>query len=73
LRQYLQQPGGGHTAASVLPRQQLVAGLNYVFRRYSFEPAAACAHLGLIALDMEKLRGELLQRALFAETAEGRA
>ena len=73
LRQYLQQPGGGHTAVSGLPRQQLVAGLNYVFRRYSFEPAAACAHLGLIALDMEKLRGELLQRALFAETAEGRA
>jgi hypothetical protein len=73
LRQYLLQPGGGPAAAGGLPRQQLVAGLNYVFRRHSFEPAAACAHLGLVALDLERLRGELLQRALFAETAGGRA
>jgi hypothetical protein len=73
LRKYLQQPGGEAVAAGGMPRQQLVAGLGYVFRRYSFEPAAACAHLGLVALDLEQLRGELLQRALFAETAAGRA
>jgi len=73
LRQYLQQSGEVPVSASGLPRQQLLAGLVYVFRRYSFEPAAACAHLGLVALDLEKLRGELLQRALFAESAEGRA
>ena len=53
-------------------RQQLVSGLNHAFRRYSFEPAAACAHLGLVALDLERLRWELLQRSLFAETAGGR-
>jgi len=73
FQQYLQAAGKGQAASGGLPRQQLVAGLEYAFRRYSFEPAAACAHLGLVALDLEKLRGELLRRALFAETAGGRA
>jgi hypothetical protein len=73
LHRHLQQSVRGQSASSGLSRQQLVSGLNYIFRRYSFEPAAACAHLVLIALDLENLRGELLQRALFAETAEGRA
>jgi hypothetical protein len=72
LRRYLAEARAGHVTASDLCRQQLVSGLNHAFRRYSFEPAAACAHLGLIALDLAKLRGELLQRALFAETAGGR-
>jgi hypothetical protein len=40
--------------------------LNTAFRRYSFQPAAAFAHLGLVALDAQKLRAQLLQRALFA-------
>ncbi len=73
LRRYLQASSPGHVTRSGLSRQQLVSGLNHTFRRYSFEPAAACAHLGLIALDLEKLRGELLQRALFAESAGSRA
>jgi hypothetical protein len=72
LRRYLQEACAGHVSASGVSRQRLVAGLNHAFRRYSFEPAAACAHLGLVALDLEKLRGELLQRTLFAETAGGR-
>jgi len=73
LRRYLEEALAGHTAAGDRLRQPLVAGLGHAFRRYSCEPAAACAHLGLVALDLEKLRGELLQRALFAETAGGRA
>lgn len=48
-------------------REWLAAGLNSVFRRYSFEPAAACAHLGLVALDLQRLRAELVRRALFPE------
>ena len=72
LREYLADPRGEAAAAGGLQRQRLVAGLKLAFRRYSFEPAAACAHLGLVALDLEKLRGELLRRALFAETAGGR-
>lgn len=73
LRRYLQDARAVQVSTGSVSRQQLVSGLNHAFRRYSFEPAAACAHLGLVALDLEKLRGELLQRALFAETAGGRA
>lgn len=46
--------------------QQLVGAL----RRHGFQPAAACAHLGLVALDLERLRRELAVRALF-ETSPG--
>ena len=41
--------------------------LNTAFRRYSFKPAAACAHLGLVAIDLQRLRGALVYRALFEE------
>ena len=47
----------------------LAMELNAAFRRYSFKPAAACAHLGLVALDLERLRGELVQRASFEENS----
>ena len=47
-------------------REVLVSGLNGVFRRFSFQPAAAFAHLALVALDLEQLRGDLLSRKLFA-------
>ena len=72
LRRYLQDAPAVQVGASGIPRQQLFSGLTHAFRRYSFEPAAACAHLGLVALDLERLRWELLQRSLFAETAGGR-
>ena len=60
----LEEPG-----ATRDQRDALMQKLNAAFRRYSFQPAAACAHLGLIALDLEKLRGDLVGRLLFAETA----
>lgn len=41
--------------------------LEAVFRRYSFQPAAAHAHLALIGLDIERLRGDLTIRLLFPE------
>jgi hypothetical protein len=50
-------------------RDVLMQGLNAAFRRYSQQPAAACAHLGLIALDLEKLRSDLVGRRLFGATA----
>jgi len=50
-------------------RQVLVSRLNGVFRRFSFQPAAAFAHLALVALDLEQLRGDLLSRKLFAGVA----
>ena len=36
-------------------------------RRAAAEPAAAFVHLALCALDLERLRGELLRRALFPQ------
>ena len=56
-------------AASGSQRDVLMQGLNGAFRRYSQQPAAACAHLGLVALDLEKLRSDLVGRRLFADTA----
>lgn len=49
-------------------RQQLETRLTALFRRHNFQVTAAYAHLGLIALDLEKLRSALLRRALFPDT-----
>jgi hypothetical protein len=49
-------------------RQVLLSKLTTAFRKYSFQPAAAFCHLGLVALDLEMLRGDLLRRKLFSES-----
>jgi hypothetical protein len=46
-------------------RRSLHARLTLLLRRNALEPAAAFTHLALCALDLERLRGELLRRALF--------
>lgn len=51
-------------------RETLARQLVVAFRRYSFQPAAVYAHLALTALDLERLRGDLARRALFAESAD---
>jgi hypothetical protein len=38
-----------------------------LLRRATLEPAAAFIHVALCALDLERLRGELLSRLLFAQ------
>jgi len=40
--------------------------LSLLWRRAALEPAAAFIHLVLSALELERLRGELLGRRLFA-------
>ncbi|MDX1696913.1 MAG: hypothetical protein R3308_01430 [Thiohalobacterales bacterium] len=56
--------------ADTAQQRALLAGrLRTAFRRFSFQPAAACAHLGLVALDLERLRAELVSRALFPDRA----
>jgi hypothetical protein len=47
--------------------------LAFVFRRYSFQPAAAFAHLALVALDLQILRGALVRRALVPEQVRASA
>ena len=46
-------------------RRALHARLSQLFRRATLEPAAAFIFLALSALDCERLRGELLRRAVF--------
>jgi hypothetical protein len=46
-------------------RRALAARLTLLFRRSMLEPAAVFAYLALIALDLERLRGEFLRRAAF--------
>jgi hypothetical protein len=53
-------PGSG----SML-RRALQARLTLLLRRAALEPAAAFIHVALCALDLERLRGELLGSALF--------
>ena len=46
---------------------QLQSRLVGLLRRAALEPAVAFVHLALAALDLERLRAELLRRALFAQ------
>lgn len=49
--------------------RSLEARLTLLFRRATLDPAAAFAFLGLIALDLARLRGELARRAAFRGVA----
>jgi hypothetical protein len=46
-------------------RQALALDLARLFRRHAAGPVAVFAYLGLLALDLERLRADLLRRALF--------
>jgi len=46
-------------------RAALRARISLLLRRAALEPAAAFIHVALCALDLERLRGELLRRVLF--------
>lgn len=48
-----------------LARRALVSRLSALYRKATLDPAAAFIFLALSALDMERLRGELLRRAIF--------
>ncbi|OHC74442.1 MAG: hypothetical protein A3G18_11100 [Rhodospirillales bacterium RIFCSPLOWO2_12_FULL_58_28] len=52
-------------AGSESARNQLAKDLVYVLRRESQRPPSVFAHLGLVALDLERLRGGLVRRSLF--------
>jgi len=48
--------------------------LRLVFRRYAFQPAAVCAYLVIIAIDLHRIRSDLMMRLLFQgsqDVAEG--
>ncbi len=41
--------------------------LRLAFRRSAFQPAAVCAYLAIIAIDVHRLRSDLMQRLFFQE------
>lgn len=51
-------------------RETLQLQLVSAFRRYSFQPAAVFSYLALTALELARLRGDLLVRQLFATNTE---
>ena len=46
-------------------RRDLALKLTRMFRRHGGSPAAVFCHLALVALDLERLRGDLMRRRLF--------
>ncbi len=64
----LRDDAGGRSTAGEPTRRALVK----LFRRHAFSPVAAFAHLALVALDVERLRGGMTARRL-ASTATGGA
>ena len=39
--------------------------LRLIFRRYAFQPAAVCAYLVIVEIDLHRVRGDLMQRLFF--------
>jgi hypothetical protein len=54
------EPVAGGALASAVEKE-----LNRLFRAYARTPVALFAHLGMVTLDMERLRAALVQRALY--------
>ncbi|MEN8800394.1 MAG: hypothetical protein ABF297_00235 [Thiogranum sp.] len=66
MLQQVRSQGSG-TGSTRQRRDELAIRLTGIFRKFSFQPVAAFAHLALVALDLEQLRGDLLSRKLFVE------
>jgi len=67
VRRHVERLGGaGAQEASAPYRQELAQAVTRMFRRQSGTPVAVFCHLVLVALDLERLRGGLARRRLFA-------
>jgi hypothetical protein len=44
--------------------------LRLVFRRSAFKPAAVCAYLAIVALDVHRLRSDLMLRLFFHDVQD---
>lgn len=59
----------GRTGAALPAEYDAIeAELITIFRRYTFQPAAVCAYLAIIAIDMHRVRADLMQRSLFQKS-----
>lgn len=56
----------------VLPTdyEVITNSLRIIFRRYAFQPAAVCAYLAIIAVDIHRIRSDLMQRLLFQSSED---
>jgi len=61
---------GNEATALAIDYYAITDNLRVIFRRYAFQPAAVCAYLAIIALDIHHLRRNLMQRLLFQDDAE---
>jgi hypothetical protein len=59
--------------SSAKARARLAVELERAFRRHTQQPAAAFAHLALVGLDLARLRGDLMHRALFVIPGDHRS
>jgi hypothetical protein len=66
-REFLLLPSNHEIADTAQQHLNLQTRLTSLFRHFSFQPTAAYAHLGLVALDLARLRSGLVRRALFPE------
>ena len=65
LQQHLESFAQAAPDAAWPQRQQLAQRLVSLFRQFRYQPAAIFVHLLLVAMDVERLRGNILQRRLF--------
>ena len=47
--------------------ENMLDRLRLVFRRSAFQPAAVCAYLAIVALDVHRLRSDLMLRVFFQD------
>lgn len=69
LRTHLQRFPALSVDEAAVARQSLAARLATAVRRYAAQPAALVAYLALLAVDLERLRGEFMLRARPVESA----
>jgi hypothetical protein len=65
LREQLQLLAGEKKAVLPTDYDALDDRLRTLFRRYLFQPAAVCAYLASVAIDVHHLRSDLMQRLFF--------
>jgi hypothetical protein len=61
---------GEEYVALAVDYEQITDSLRRCFRQYAFQPAAACAYLAIIAVDMHHIRSDLMRRLFFQESDE---
>jgi hypothetical protein len=63
---------GAHDTSATY-RRELAQAFERMFRRHAGTPVAVFCYLGLVGLDLERLRGGLARRRLFEISSSGRA